>query len=320
MVLSNPMKWGLLGAWAACLLSGCATAPESPSLSVRENDRAIVVYRGAQPALVYQKVEMPAPRGERDDYARSGFIHPLYAPSGGLLTRIHPMGHYHHMGLWHAWVQTTHEGGERDFWNLAKGQAGVRYRETLSLSEADNTAGFGVRQEHFAKEGEGTRTILEDIFNVEVKASGEAYWLDYQTVQENVSEAPITFEAYRYGGGIAYRGPEHWDGDNSDYLTSEGFGRTDGHGTRARWVRMSGPTETGMASVTILSHPDNVNSPQPVRIWPEGPMFFNYVPAQKAPLVLAPGERITLRYRVLVTDDVASPDIIEAAWRDYVQP
>ncbi len=315
-------------------LTGCALVPPSDPLSVVENDRAIVFYRGTQPLLAYQKAIMPAPEGESPHYARSGFIHPLYSPSGGLLTSIQPLDHFHHMGLWHAWVDSTQQGKALDFWNLAKGQAGVRYEETLAIDEGDEKVRLAVRQSHFSRTstqatdhtqreeqaGETeTKVVLEDHFSVELQALENAYLLDYVSVQTNVSASPITFNAYRYGGGIAYRGPGYWDEHNSGYLTSEGLQREGGHGSRARWVRLHGPTETGLASVVIMSHPTNPQSPQPVRIWPDGPMFFNYVPAQKTPLQLAPGETMTLRYRLIVSDGVIPPEVIESRWQRYAQ-
>lgn len=314
--------------FAALVLAGCAnppvsTTPSSPqALSLKKTERAIVLYSGEQPVLSYQKAVMPPPRDADARFARSGFIHPLYSPDGGLLTQIHPQGHFHHMGLWHAWVKTTFKNESLDFWNLDNGEGGIRYEETLAIDETPDSVGFAVRQAHYALRDGVEETVLSDTFTVQLtsvrfKQAGEIYSIDYETQQTNISDAPIVMEAYRYGGGIAYRGPGYWGQTNSEYLTSEGLGRKDGHGSRARWVRFSGPTETGEASVTILSHPSNAQSPQPVRIWPEGPMFFNYVPTQKAPLTVAPGETVTLRYRVLVADGFLPPDIIDTLWQDY---
>ncbi len=317
------MKLLLWGVFVALLLAGCANPSsqnalsEPQRLSLKDTERAIVLYSGRQPVLSYQKAVMPPPRDADARFARSGFIHPLYSPHGGLLTQIHPQGHFHHMGLWHAWVKTTFKNESLDFWNLDKGEGGIRYEETVSTDNTADSAGFTVRQAHYALRDGIEETVLSDTFSVRLQQQEDVYLIDYETQQTNVSDAPIVMEAYRYGGGIAYRGPSYWGEGNSDYLTSRGLGRQDGHGSEARWVRFSGPTETGEASVTILSHPSNVHSPQPVRIWPEGPMFFNYVPAQNTPLTVAPGETLTLRYRVLVTDGYLPPETIETFWQGY---
>jgi hypothetical protein len=302
-------------------LPGCESYP-APALSIVESDDAIVIRSGGAHVLTYHKAEVPPPAGSSPLYRRSGFIHPLTAPNGGVVTGIRPEDHQHHLGLWHAWVKTTHEGRDVDFWNLLKGEGTVRYARTEAIRRSPSGVGFTVIQQHVILPDE---VVLDERFSIDVHVDPDGgYVVDHVTEQENVSDSPLTLPAYRYGGCIALRGPECWNEHNSDYLTSEGRSRIDGHATRARWCAMYGETDQGVATVTILGHPDNHDAPQRQRIWPatpqnRGAIFFNFVPTQETDWALEPGEPITMRYRVVVSDGRPDRNQIDEWFDRYVQ-
>lgn len=120
------------------------------NLAVIENSNQITLSDGANTVLVYHKNEVEPPEGTDPIYKRSAFIHPIRTPNGEVLTSIHPSDHIHHMGLWHAWVKTSHENREIDFWNLKKSQGTVQYAKTLSLHRSESEIGFSVIQNHVA--------------------------------------------------------------------------------------------------------------------------------------------------------------------------
>jgi hypothetical protein len=237
-----------------------------------------------------------------------------------VVTGIHPHDHYHHFGLWHAWVKTTHKGRAIDFWNLKEGTGTVRYVSTEAIRRTATGVGFTVTQHHVILPDE---VVLEESFSIDVTRHADGpYLVDHVTVQENVSDATLELPAYRYGGGIAFRGPSHWRASNSAYLTSEGHGREHGHQTRARWCSMFGETEHGVAAVTILGHPENHDAPQRQRIWPataenEGAIFFNFVPIQETAWVLATREPRTMRYRIVLSTGTPRPDQADAWFAAY---
>ena len=213
--------------------------------------------------LTYHVAAMPPPKGVDRVFDRSGFIHPMHAPAGGVVTGIHPDDHYHHLGLWHAWVKTEYNGKKGpDFWNLKARTGRVRHAGIKAV----RAAGFTVAQEQVAyldgPDVEPT-VILAETLAVDAAFVKGANVIDYVLAQKNVSPKPLIFPAYRYGGGIAYRGPLSWNKTNSDYLTSKGLNRTNSHTSRARWVAMFGPTEKDggkAATVAILCHPKNTGT------------------------------------------------------------
>ncbi len=301
------------------LASLCSAAVATAALDVAETADTIAVTRDDAPVLTYHKAVVPPPDGVDAAFNRSGFIHPLHTPKGGVVTSIHAEDHYHHLGLWHAWVHSEFRGRELDFWNLLKRQGTVRFAGPVALEHGADAVGFTVRQQQvaLATAERPEEVVLEELFTVRVHDTDAAQVIDYEIVQQNVTDAPLEFPAYRYGGGIAYRAPLSWGEANDAYVTSTGLDRTNSHETRADWCAMHGPTETGEATVVIMNHPSNHDSPQRMRVWPKGHVFFNYVPAQENSWSIAPGESITLRYRVVVRDGDFDRATAESDWSDY---
>lgn len=310
--------------WLALFSSAQAA---EPTFNVTETEDAIVITRGSSPVLTYHKAVVPPPEGADPAFARSGFIHPLHSPSGAVLTGIHPKDHFHHLGLWHAWVECEFDGEHVDFWNLKEKTGAIRYAKTLkTFTEKDgNGAGFIVEQEHVVFPGDDKKeaVVLREAFSVTARFDEDAYEIDYDTAQANVSKHALELPQYRYGGPIAYRAPHHWDQTNSDYLSSEGKTRIDGHMTRSKWCAFWGPRDDGHASLAILCHAENHDSPQRMRVWPpdtnNGAIFFNYVPIQETGWKIEPGQTSTMRYRLVVADDKPDVEDLDERWEKYAR-
>ncbi len=297
-------------------------------LQVTETEKAITITRGEVPVLTYHKAEVPPPEKADPIYKRSGFIHPLCAPNGEPVTGIHPADHYHHLGLWHAWVKTKHGKDTPDFWNLRGRTGRVRYAKTIELhkgSERDPSVGFVVEQEQVAYKGSDRKetVVLKEQFGIRAEFVNGENRVGYRIKQTNVSSEILVLPAYRYGGGLAYRAPHHWDKTNSDYLTSEGLDRTNSHATRARWVAMWGATSKGPVTLTVMMHPGNRDFPQRLRTWPpsshNGAIFFNVVPAQEKAWEIKPGEQIVESYLLTVSNGKPDKERIEKGWKVWAK-
>ncbi|NRB27728.1 MAG: PmoA family protein [Roseibacillus sp.] len=302
--------------------------PAAGQLQVTETDKTITITRGEVTVLKYHKAEVPPPEQADPIYKRSGFIHPLCAPNGEPVTGIHPADHFHHLGLWHAWVKTKHGKDTPDFWNLRGRTGRVRYAKTIGLhkgSGEDRSGGFAVEQEQVAYKGPERKetVVLREKFEVRAEFVNGENVVSYLVEQTNVSRESLILPAYRYGGGLAYRAPHHWDKTNSDYLTSEGLDRTNSHATRARWVAMWGATSKGPVTLTVMMHPGNRDFPQRLRTWPpsshNGAIFFNVVPAQEKPWEIKPGERIVESYLLTVSDGKPAKERIEKGWKAWAK-
>ena len=287
-----------------CLFSLIATPLALAGLEVKETEETLQVMDGQTEVLTYHKAAVDPPEGIDPIFRRSGFIHPLRTPKGGVLTGIHPKDHYHHLGLWHAWVHTEFDGRKPDFWNLGTGTGLVRHTGVKAVGDGkDDQANFVVSQQQVAIFEDGKEVpVLDESLKISVRKMDERYVIDYILSQENITEKPLVLPTYRYGGPLAWRGPLDWDKKNSDYLTSEGKKRKDSHQSRANWVRVHGPTEAGVGSLVMMGHPENHDSPQRLRTWDDGKMFLCWTPVQEEGMTIKAGETVVWKFRLLAAD------------------
>jgi len=320
-------------------------------------ERHLDIVAGDTPVLRYNHALVPPPEGVHENYVRSAFIHPLWAPNGEELTRIHPSDHYHHMGLWSPWTKTKFEGRDVDFWNLGKGQGTVRFAGFLSYTSGPVFGGFRARQEHVDLSAPGgVKAALNEVWDVRAFAtlaaasgttggstggrSGDGgntgsedagtsaggtqhatagQLVDFAITQSCATASPLELAKYRYGG-FGFRATGKWNVKNSDYLTSEGKTRADGHASRSRWCIVQGTTDLGSSGVLFMSHPQNHAHPEPMRIWPQGDVFFNYCPIQADDWILQPGIDHVLRYRLCLFEGAMNPKTAERLWQDFAHP
>ena len=77
----------------------------------------IEISVSGKPVLTYHTETVNPPEGMDKIYARSGFIHPIFSPSGKVLTDDFPVGHVHQHALFSAWTRATVKHEVVDFWN-----------------------------------------------------------------------------------------------------------------------------------------------------------------------------------------------------------
>lgn len=307
---------------ASCGQSRRTTAPAAMAAS--DNGRTLTLLSAGKPILSYQYAEMPAPAGVRSVFARSGFIHPLYTPSGFVLTRVQPRDHWHHYGFWNPWTRVEYEGRVYDLWNLGDSLGTVRSRQIDALTVGAESCGFEAGLDHVAFTPAGETVILKERWKIRATQTSEGYLLDFVSVLEPATDQPVTIKAYRYQG-FSIRATEAWTRDNCEMMTSEGLERSRIDGSRARWVYVNGatgPDTTG--GFLFLSSPDNYNAPEPLRIWDQnanggrGDVFVNFCPTKTQDWRLEPGRTYELRYRVLTYDGSLDPERAERLWQEYV--
>jgi hypothetical protein len=303
-----------------------ASINEQPGIQVTKNDTALVLQKGKQHVLQYNYGVVPGPEGQSKLYDRSGFIHPLWSPSGSVLTNIHPKDHYHHLGIWMPWTHTEFEGKPVDFWNLGEGQGTVRFGRFLSMTSGPVYGGFQAEQDHVAlKTSSGEKVVLKEVWDVRVYNVGgldKGYWLwDFVSTQRCVADSPLKLLQYRYGG-FGFRATADWKGATAAYLTSQGRTRKDGHATRARWCDTAGVSDGNWKGITFFSNPKNFRHPENMRIWPEydNDVFFNWAPVQAGDFEMRPGVDHVFRYRQYVHEGKIDIDRTEQLWNDIAHP
>jgi hypothetical protein len=293
--------------------------------SIKNGAGTFILAKNHKNVLQYNASTFFPPAGADQAYKRSGFVHPLYAPNGAILTGIQPADHLHHYGIWNPWTKTTFRAEEVDFWNLIRKQGTVEHARVLRTTEGPVFAEMEFLHNHIAWP-ESTRQTLamaerhiirsfnhsENIFMVEFEF--------HITPKEN-----ITLEEYRYGGFV-FRGTSGWTNTTSDFINSEGLNRDQADGQRASWCIVWGDTPQGKAGILFMGNPSNYNHPEPLRVWPSdgnsgrGDVFINFSPTRNTNWELVAGQTYTLQYRLIVFNGEMEVEKARQYWDDFANP
>lgn len=295
-------------------------------VTLRESDGQLIISSASGDMLSYVFKTVYPPAGVDSAYRRSGFIHPLWSPGGQVLTRIQPKDHYHHYGIWNPWTHTLYKGDTIDFWNIGGKKGTVRFSKFISQTRGDVYGEYQSVHEHVVtKRGKQPEVAMNEIQTVRIYYPGKDYYImDFTSTLSCASQTPVTLLEYRYGG-FGWRTTEKWDNKNSEVITSEGKNRKEADGSLARWCIVQGSIDEAYAGAVMMSHPQNYNHPEPLRIWPEnqynrGDMFANFSPTKNKDWALEPGKTYVLQYRMLVFNNKMTQERAEAAWKLFAQP
>lgn len=297
---------------------------QSKKVRMKLTSKTLDVSFDGAPLFSYNHGHVLPPEGISMRYIRSGYISPMFSPSGMQITEDFPSDHHHHKGIWFPWTNTEFQGHHVDFWNLGKGQGTVQYAGFDLIGNGPVFGRFKARHEHLdITESKKGTVVLDETWDVRIWAVGgreSGYWLwDLISTQKCVASSPLHLNAYRYGG-LGFRGAKQWKGDNYKVLSSEGKTKKNGHRTRSKWCAHSGAIKENWSTVVLMCHPDNERFPEPMRIWARGGAFFNYCPIQQKPMDLKPGEKHVFKYRFFVHEGKIDSKRAERRWKGFAHP
>jgi hypothetical protein len=299
---------------------------------LKEDNDIISIQIDKKPVLTYHKsIRYPA-QGFYDYYQRSGFIHPVYSPSGKILTDDFPKGHMHQHGLFFALVNTTFRGKPTDFWNQQNGTGTVRHTGIKNRYSADDGAGFTAGLEHLSIHDGDTSVAAMEEWEIYVHNRSDVHVIDFTSKLFVSGKDTLYVNEYHYGG-LGFRGNAEWNdtdfeqpGDinyigksgKGGFLTSSGKTRMDGNHSHERWVSFHGEIGGDAAGIVIMSHPDNFRFPQAVRLHPVMP-YFSFSPMVDGPFRLVKNDTLISTYRLLAHDGLPDPDWIEREWLVFTE-
>lgn len=292
---------------------------------VEKTEGRIDFTKNDKTVLTYQAEEVFPPEGFDEAYKRSGFIHPLHAPDGTILTQIQPEDHLHHYGIWNPWTNTTFREETVDFWNLRKMEGTVKHTGIFRTTQGPVFSEVRVVHEHIAWPESTRQTIaMKEWQTIRVYNSPDGfYMIDFDILLQ--PQEDFTLEEFRYGGFV-FRGTEAWHRETSDFITSEGLDRDHADGQRARWCIVNGESISGSAGILFMGHPDNYNHPEPLRVWPSdanngrGDVFINFSPTRNTRWPLEAYGNYRLRYRLVVFNGELPIDTAESIWQSWAKP
>ncbi len=320
------VPWQAAGRTLVLTLESAPVAGRGAAIESGTVGGGLAFTNEGKPVLSYHLDPSALPRpGIPPEYHRAGYIHPIYSPSGALISDDYPPDHIHHHGIWSPWTKTEFQGRTPDFWNMGK-KTGTVERVALDRTWGGWVhGGFEARHRMVDLSAPNPVTALNETWDVVIyRVAGAAkpvHLFELTIRQTCATNDPLILPEYHYGG-TAFRGRAEWLGATaSQFLTAEGeTDRVKAQGQRTRWIAQSGAVGAGaVAGLAMLGHPDNVRAPQPVRIHPREP-YFCFTPSQLGRWTIEPGQTYVARYRFLVFDGAPDRALIEAYWQGFAQP
>lgn len=297
--------------------------PASDSLKLDSAEQGFRLSKAGKPILLYLSKPSAESGKHPAHYSRSGYIHPLFSPSGKIVTGDYASDHPHQHGLFFAWTKSTFRGKPTEFWNQAKKLGDVRFHRYLGEERRKESCSF-LFEQIFTTGKDSDEPILKETWRIDVPGKPMPYHqFDLVSTQTCATKDALLVKKYHYGG-MVIRGNPHWmekddDGNpKGSMLTSEGKTRKNGNHSRPRWVAMYGPVDGQECGVVVMNHPDNFRYPQWVRLHPSMP-YFVYSPMVKEPFSIEAGKPYVSKFRYLTFDGQPDLKIIEKAWKAWTR-
>ncbi|MDB6118959.1 MAG: Methane oxygenase PmoA [Verrucomicrobiaceae bacterium] len=299
--------------------------------AIKQKDKVnFSAHSGQQllPLMSYQMDPGEVPQGVPDFFAHGAHLHPIFSPSGKLVTGNHPPDHFWHRGIWLAWTHTEFQGRAPDFWNMGKEKGGeltgeVRFKKLVRTWSGPVQGGF-VSEHEFIDHTSGSEVrVLNETWEVtttSITVAGKPVFLiDLVSTQTCAGKDALKLPTYHYGG-LGMRGNRAWEPAKAvTMVTSEGMDRFTGDGKKARWVHMGGLVDDADTGMAVLVHPGNFHAPQPMRLNPKNPQLC-VAPSAEGDWSIEPGKPYVSRYRIVVVDGKADAAFVDALWTDYAEP
>ncbi len=298
-----------------------STLKDFPNRVLVEDDKKrINIKADGKPVLSYNHAIVKSSNRDESYYDKSGHIHPLYTPSGKVITDDFNPDHAHQHGIMFTWRKILFEGRKTNGWDQKAKTGKVTHRKINKLNSGPVFGSFTTTIDHIdLTKKRGAVTMLEETWNVRVFSIKDQFSFDINSVQKCATDQPVTIEKYHYGG-MAIRGHADWfRHQNFDYLTSEGKNKKDGNHTRPQWVEMNGPLSGSNAGVTIFCHPKNFRFPQPVRLHPKMP-YFCFAVSVLDSFDIKPRKPYISRYRFYIHDGKPNRKVDQKLWEDFAHP
>jgi len=285
-------------------------------VKTKAEDGTIEISISGKPVLAYHIETVSPPEGTDEVYARSGFIHPVYSPSGKVLTDDFPVGHVHQHALFSAWTRATFKHEVVDFWNQHGGTGNSEHVKIGAVGESS----FEVDLRQVSNRN---GPAIQERWSVNVADSSDPFVIDIEIEQESATSEEVYLHPYHYGG-FGLRGSSHWNGEDEGnfegamkVLTSDGVTNIEeSNHTRPRWIAVYGPIDGTDSGLVIMNHPTSFRYPQPVRVHPKMP-YFVFSPVVEGSFILKPGMTYNASYRIVTFDGAPDAARIEKWYEEY---
>jgi hypothetical protein len=272
-----------------------------------------------KPVMEFQGRLAPRP-GVPGNVLRTGYIHPLFSPSGAQLTDAIPEDQPRHLGIWSFWKQIQVKKQTVDFWDKV-GTSGTIQLESMGPKwDGPVHGGFEARQIATGIQGFGGLTLLRDQWRVLVYAlpgSRSNYFLfDLETEQAVAGQDVVTVPKAD-SGGVAVRGRAGWKAATGGVVKMSSEGAAEA--SHARWAYIGGLEKGKGVGVAVLGHPANFGAPQGLGNQKQGPLI-NLSPNVGQNVSIEPYRPLRQVYRFVALDGKPDAKLLSRLWNDFALP
>lgn len=300
---------------------GPGSTSAASGVEVKVDPSRLHVTVGGAPVFDYLMDKEALPRTDiAEHYKRAGYLHPVYTPSGKIVTDDYRPRREHHHGIWSPWTMTRFQGRKPDFWNTHDKTGTVEFAGLDWTWSGPVHGGFVARHNFVDLSAPSPVVALHEFWEVTAYNVNGARVFDLLLTQIAATNDPLVLPEYHYGG-LGLRGSGAWVGrELPKILTSNGeTDRVKAHTTKARWLHIGGPLDGELAGIAMMGHPENFRSPQPLRV-AEGEPFFCFAPSQGGDWSIEPGKPYVARYRFVAADGAPDQRKLDAYWNGYALP
>ncbi|KJK48287.1 oxidoreductase [Lentzea aerocolonigenes] len=282
----------------------------------RQDDEALVVSVGDVELFTYvHQPATPAFEGPKP------YLHPVRTLAGDVVTAFRPHDH-----RWHKGVQmtATDVSGE-NFWGgvtyvrdqgyVVLPNVGTMRHEDFAVNESDGEVRVGELLSWFTEAGQHWVHEMRELTVRDVESG--AWTLEFATTLTNLRSEPLIFGSPTTNGrelagytGFFWRGPRSFT--EGTVIAADGGSGQEMMGKAARWLAFVGQHDEVDRSSTLLfvDHPDNKGTHWFVRSTPFAAVNPSF--AFHDTVEVAPGESLSLRYRLVVADGAWDRDQLES--------
>ncbi len=317
------MKRFLLLCGIGLLLTTSAYA----DFTIEDDGESLTVMEDRKPVFVYRYGMVEPPEGVGVDRRRLGYIHPLYGLDGEVLTQDFPDDHHHHRGVFWAWPDTSVGGRKMDIWTL--GGARTAHEKFTARKAGHDSAFIGAQNLWVFDETPDDPKVREDVRVTVHPAKRKTRAIDFHIVFENICEEDVvfrgsaavegTFRTIKGYGGFCVR-PDA-ERQPMSFTSANKVIKHDALRMESPWVDVSfpkkkdGKRESGLA---VFQHPSNPGYPHPGWLLRHYGFLGQSWPCDQSH-TLKPGQRVELRYRILVHRGDAESARVAKAFQAYAE-
>ena len=279
--------------FAVLLLAALSLEAKSP-FEIREaSATALEVREQGKPVLVYN-YGMTLGGGAPEEKRRSGYVHPLYAPNGVVVTDDFPKDHWHHRGVFWAWPRVTIEGKQYDQW--MKLEIKSRFERWIEQRTTETEAVVAVENGWYL----GERKVARETVRITAHPThGDSRAVDFKLTFEAIGTpielagAPENNKGY---GGFSVRFAPR---EQTVITTDSEREAKDTDMKPHAWAQLAALYQNKSAALRIDVDRSNTGTPNGWCLRNYGFLGVNFPGTQTFQLM--PGRPLSMKYRVTLT-------------------